>query len=492
MKGRRRRMHQRWAKRGFSGVALTRFSGKLTLRYSLIVIGTIAAVCWGYAGRGSASDAGSWQIQEIPVSVRPGDQNGVSVSGDDVVFVDGSEPGGAALTIVDVSDGRVQSMPLTAGVVAGPDSDAGALAWQSGDLMACRAPFSGAAACLALPQAAAMAFSGNLAVTSHDGKVIRLVNFETMRSRILDSSTSSGGRYDPDVDGSQGVWVRERGYAGKYYEPLIVSYDLLTDTLTHVTAMGGGATPEGESVFERRHPTVDGGRIFYQQRQRGPLNQWDINEAVPGSFGQPVVTAPGDQVHPGISADLLVYQDNRGGHPDESGRWVGEWDIYLKDLSSGVEIAVCTSPGDQVNPAIDGDLIVWEDNRNGDWDIYAARLVTSVEQPLLSLSSGPAYWRSYENYAAGILTARYRIENQGSGLATGTALEGVVATPGSVALADALPVAIAASVAPGATAAFELDFHVPPGLSRFRTSLFVRTRDAAGEEIWFPAAPPAG
>lgn len=59
--------------------------------------------------------------------------------------------------------------------------------------------------------------------------------------------------------------MRDRGYAGKYYEPIIVADDLLTDTTTYMTKLGGGATPAGESVYERRQPSLSNGRIIYQQ-----------------------------------------------------------------------------------------------------------------------------------------------------------------------------------------------------------------------------------
>lgn len=45
-----------------------------------------------------------------------------------------------------------------------------------------------------VPVSETMSFSGNKALSSHQNSIIRLVNFETMRTRILDSSTTLGGR----------------------------------------------------------------------------------------------------------------------------------------------------------------------------------------------------------------------------------------------------------------------------------------------------------
>lgn len=116
--------------------------------------------------------------------------------------------------------------------------------------------------------------------------------------------------------------MRDRGYAGKYYEPIIVADDLLTDTTTYMTKLGGGATPAGESVYERRQPSLSNGRIIYQQRLRGPGSRWDLYETAPDSFGVPVVEAPGDQVNPSLNGNLVVYQDNRTGQLNEQGEWV--------------------------------------------------------------------------------------------------------------------------------------------------------------------------
>jgi len=56
--------------------------------------------------------------------------------------------------------------------------------------------------------------------------------------------------------------------------------------------------------------------------------------------------------------------------PDVCGRWVvwqdrrnGDWDIYALDLTSGREFPVCVAPGDQVAPRVDGKIAVWQDGR---------------------------------------------------------------------------------------------------------------------------------
>lgn len=68
-----------------------------------------------------------------------------------------------------------------------------------------------------------------------------------------------------------------------------------------------------------------------------------------------------DQMNPAVSGGIVVYQDNRHGH----------WDIYARNLFTGMEQRLTTHKSDQINPAISGDWVVWQDDRQGDWQIFA-------------------------------------------------------------------------------------------------------------------------
>ncbi len=68
------------------------------------------------------------------------------------------------------------------------------------------------------------------------------------------------------------------------------------------------------------------------------------------------------QYNPAIDGDYVVYESWRGG----SGS-----DIYLYDIVSGTETKITSgTPGMSSHPDISGDRIVWQDNRNGGWEIY--------------------------------------------------------------------------------------------------------------------------
>jgi beta propeller repeat protein len=104
-----------------------------------------------------------------------------------------------------------------------------------------------------------------------------------------------------------------------------------------------------------------------------------------------VCTANNDQTNPAIASDgsggsVIVWQDYRNGN----------YDIYAQRVNAGGTtlwtsngVSVCTSGSIQQQPRIVGDgsggaIIVWQDSRNGGLDIYAQRMN----------SSGSALWTS--------------------------------------------------------------------------------------------------
>ena len=77
----------------------------------------------------------------------------------------------------------------------------------------------------------------------------------------------------------------------------------------------------------------------------------------------------GAQQYPEISGTRVVWQDQRNGN----------WDIYTKDMSGGASMNVTNNPSDQTRPSISGNIIVWQDQRNGNWDIYGYDLTKGQE-----------------------------------------------------------------------------------------------------------------
>lgn len=103
---------------------------------------------------------------------------------------------------------------------------------------------------------------------------------------------------------------------------------------------------------------------------------WQRNKPVEA----PVSLVEKDQQNPAVSGNFVVWQDN----------FFGDWDIYAADISdleilrqadpnNVVEFAVTANEFSQTNPDIDGNIIVWQDNRNNNWDIFGYNLTTGKE-----------------------------------------------------------------------------------------------------------------
>ena len=95
-----------------------------------------------------------------------------------------------------------------------------------------------------------------------------------------------------------------------------------------------------------------------------------------------ITTGPSDSLYPAIYGDRIVWDDNRNGN----------WDVYVYDLATGQECHT-TDKSDQYYPAIYGDRIVWTDMRNGNPDIYMGTLSSA------SFSASPTTGKAPLNVA---------------------------------------------------------------------------------------------
>jgi hypothetical protein len=116
-------------------------------------------------------------------------------------------------------------------------------------------------------------------------------------------------------------------------------------------------------------------RDIYAQRVANGAIQW-----TPG--GVPICTAQNNQHGPIIVSDgsngaIITWQDERNGN----------WDLYAQrvDANGAVEwaengVPICTAQGNQyicpiiVSDSSNGAIITWTDERNGNLDIYAQRV----------------------------------------------------------------------------------------------------------------------
>lgn len=105
----------------------------------------------------------------------------------------------------------------------------------------------------------------------------------------------------------------------------------------------------------------------FGEDENSVVQGFSFTGAQPTEFA--IGTATSSQNYPAIYGNIVVWQDSRNGN----------YDIYGKNLSTGQEFAICTAANTQSSPAIYGDVVVWHDSRNGNNDIYAKNLSTGQE-----------------------------------------------------------------------------------------------------------------
>lgn len=89
----------------------------------------------------------------------------------------------------------------------------------------------------------------------------------------------------------------------------------------------------------------------------------------------PICVHGSDQSQPAVSGDVVVWEDMRPGT---------ESDVYGYDRVAALEFPICTVVYWQTRPAIDGDLVAWTDFRTGGNtpDLYSYDLESGVETPV--------------------------------------------------------------------------------------------------------------
>jgi len=77
-----------------------------------------------------------------------------------------------------------------------------------------------------------------------------------------------------------------------------------------------------------------------------------------------ICTSPGWQIRPKVNGNIVIWEDNR------NGSIVGVYDIYGYDMETETEFEVCVCDEQQYESSIGGGVAVWADWRNGQRDIY--------------------------------------------------------------------------------------------------------------------------
>jgi beta propeller repeat protein len=109
-----------------------------------------------------------------------------------------------------------------------------------------------------------------------------------------------------------------------------------------------------------------------------------------------------DQNYPSVYGDIFVFQDERNGNRD----------IYLYDVASGTEQQIATSTGDEIYPKVYGDYIIyWQNYSPSDYDLYMYKRSSGQRTFVAKKVAGADIWGSSIIYANSSGIAIYNISD---------------------------------------------------------------------------------
>ncbi|HEX5505716.1 MAG TPA: hypothetical protein VFW96_24070, partial [Thermomicrobiales bacterium] len=138
------------------------------------------------------------------------------------------------------------------------------------------------------------------------------------------------------------------------------------------------ATGKDKQVLDgparRSELALGGGALVWVERPAGDDGAGSTIRGLKLAGGDPFVVAGavgrgGEPDDPAVAGDVVVWRDHRNGN----------WDIYGYDLAARREFPIVTEPSNQGDVAVAGTTVVWEDHRAGNWDLYGYDLTSRRE-----------------------------------------------------------------------------------------------------------------
>ena len=211
------------------------------------------------------------------------------------------------------------------------------------------------------------------------------------------------GQDYPAVSGDRVAYVDFSGLYADYGVPAISvknesggGITTLPDDLTFVRDMYGAPYPPYQYFDISNHflPSISGTWVTWMvdDQPSNPADPWNspiwyfeitaYDLATPAALPRRVTLQNADAWFPAVDGHYVVWQDYRNDPdklPDTSNFLLDNSDIYVSDVNVITDVGnhrtavypLCTAPGPQFAPRISGNLVVWEDWRDGNQaDLY--------------------------------------------------------------------------------------------------------------------------
>jgi TolB protein len=177
-------------------------------------------------------------------------------------------------------------------------------------------------------------------------------------------TTDAGGSRQPSICGNKIVWHDDRNDLTTGYD--IFVYDIPTTTESVLIDAAG----------DQVSPDCDNGVVVWEDYRGGlsDIYYYDFNDPIPD--GAVVSTSATNQYWPTTDGATVSWTEDRG---TGSG-----FDVYAYDLSADELITVTTDGNTQAFGHPDGDLLVFTDDRDGNWNVYIYNFTLREEFPLVT------------------------------------------------------------------------------------------------------------
>ncbi len=217
-------------------------------------------------------------------------------------------------------------------------------------------------------------------------------------------ATGTGDKERPTISGEWVAWQDKRSGNWDVYAKNITTNEVIQVTSherDQLHPLLSGATLVWEDfrhglgeiyaynlISRTEHQVITGSAEIFGPAQSGQTTVWsdrrngqaDIYSLIPGHTATRLTYGVGDHMQGALNGDLLVYIDYETSADDPN--------LSFRVLSSGAGGRLVSDTAKQEEPAVGSGIVVWQDTRDGKYQLYVAALRSETVPVEVSLKAG--------------------------------------------------------------------------------------------------------